>query len=189
MRRLRTLPWLALLGVLRVAAGDASLDDSTAVTESATPAYAIDDAAYGSDGLERYIDESYYELQSFWSNYCAQGCDPSYVGDGECDETCNNEECDWDENDCFHGYGECYTLSDGSDYRGEVSTTEDGVTCQYWSRLWPHTHDKTVYNYPKAGLGGHNFCRNPDGEAKPWCSSSSSCSAAGPRLTEGRLLS
>ena len=65
--------------------------------------------------------------------------------------------------------GECYTLSDGSDYRGEVSTTEDGVTCQYWSRLWPHTHDKTVYNYPKAGLGGHNFCRNPDGEAKPWC--------------------
>lgn len=58
MRRLRTLPWLALLGVLRVAAGDASLDDSTAVTESATPAYAIDDAAYGSDGLERYIDES-----------------------------------------------------------------------------------------------------------------------------------
>ena len=41
-----------------------------------------------------------------------------------------------------------------SDYRGEVSTTEDGVTCQYWSRLWLHTHDKTVSLLKAAGNYG-----------------------------------
>ena len=33
----------------------------------------------------------------------------------------------------------------------------------------PHTHVRTHANYPNAGLGGHNACRNPDGDSRPWC--------------------
>ena len=38
-----------------------------------------------------------------------------------------------------------------------------------WSHQFPHQHDKTHANYPNSGLGGHNKCRNPDGEPRPWC--------------------
>lgn len=84
--------------------------------------------------------------------------------------------------------GECYRRDDGADYRGTVKTTKDGVECQAllpamlgrpqpcslphppsrvpqsWSEQEPQQHTKTHANYPRAGLGGHTFCRNPDGE-------------------------
>jgi len=50
-----------------------------------------------------------------------------------------------------------------------VHTTHAGVQCQAWSEQRPHQHIKTHANYPRSGLGGHNYCRNPDGEPKPWC--------------------
>lgn len=50
-----------------------------------------------------------------------------------------------------------------------MSTTRTGVECQPWSEQSPNQHTRTHANYPRAGLGGHNFCRNPDGEASPWC--------------------
>ena len=65
--------------------------------------------------------------------------------------------------------GECYTRADGADYRGLVQKTTGGLTCQKWSHQWPHTHVRTHANYPGAGLGGHSACRNPDGDARPWC--------------------
>ena len=59
--------------------------------------------------------------------------------------------------------------ADGSDYRGTVSQTRGGLTCQMWSHQYPHEHQKSHSNFPKAGLGGHNSCRNPDGDMAPWC--------------------
>ena len=111
---------------------------------------------------------SYYGFQANDDN-CAFQCDPSYINDGECDEMCNVAACDWDGNDCFHDYGDCYTQSDGADYRGAANSTAKGIACQAWSNQWPQVHDRVHTNFPKAGLGGHNSCRNPDGEARPWC--------------------
>jgi len=75
----------------------------------------------------------------------------------------------WDDGDCFHDHDECYQRDDGADYRGTVSTTKGGLKCQAWSSQEPQQHVKTHAKYPRAGLGGHNFCRNPDGEERPWC--------------------
>ena len=100
---------------------------------------------------------------------CFAGCDSTWLGDGECDEACNVRECDFDGSDCFSGFGECYTQRDGSDYRGTVSVTRGGVPCQLWSHQFPHLHQKTTLNFPDAGLGGHNHCRNPDHDLGPWC--------------------
>ncbi|XP_072182249.1 plasminogen-like [Diadema setosum] len=64
---------------------------------------------------------------------------------------------------------ECFEEDDASDYRGAVNETQNGVACQMWTRQSPHVHDRTPSNYPDAGLGDHNFCRNPDGEPSTWC--------------------
>ena len=50
-----------------------------------------------------------------------------------------------------------------------VSRTKEGVQCQRWSDQAPHLHQKTHGRFPRAGLGGHNFCRNPDGNTGAWC--------------------
>ncbi|XP_006824569.2 plasminogen-like [Saccoglossus kowalevskii] len=64
---------------------------------------------------------------------------------------------------------ECYTRADGSDYRGLVHVTSMGINCQKWSSQSPHPHNRLPYLYPNAGLGDHNYCRNPDGEMGVWC--------------------
>ena len=57
--------------------------------------------------------------------------------------------------------------SDGADYLGKVATTESGFPCQRWSDQSPQQHTRTAHNYPRSGLGGHNYCRNPDREERP----------------------
>ena len=57
----------------------------------------------------------------------------------------------------------------GNEYRGTLSKTKSGHTCQPWSSQSPHTHTRTPRNYPNAGLVS-NFCRNPgDISGGPWC--------------------
>ncbi|XP_072359756.1 plasminogen [Scyliorhinus torazame] len=65
------------------------------------------------------------------------------------------------------GETECYT-GKGQVYRGVISTTISGRTCQRWDVQDPHTHSRTPGNYPCKGLEG-NYCRNPDNEKEPWC--------------------
>lgn len=122
-----------------------------------------------------YCDDACYNAQCSWDGTdcggagCAGGCFPKYLGDGACDAACNNHECNFDLNDCFHGHSECYSDPKGMDYRGTVSHTKSGHVCQAWSDQFPKVHTRTAKNYPGGGLGGHNFCRNPDGAEAPWC--------------------
>merc|ERR1712003_229437 len=50
------------------------------------------------------------------------------------------------------------------DYRGDVAKTMSGYECQKWTDQAPQKHSRTEANYPDAGLGDHNYCRNPDNE-------------------------
>ena len=62
--------------------------------------------------------------------------------------------------------------SRGENYRGNVSQTISGRTCQFWSQQTPHQHGlDTEEKREKYGVGDHNFCRNPvpDEGSRPWC--------------------
>uniref|UniRef100_A0A663MT17 Plasminogen n=1 Tax=Athene cunicularia TaxID=194338 RepID=A0A663MT17_ATHCN len=70
---------------------------------------------------------------------------------------CNIPEC---ERECMQCNGE--------DYHGEVSRTESGLECQRWDAQEPHMHGFTLKHFPEKDLK-MNYCRNPDGELRPWC--------------------
>jgi len=61
----------------------------------------------------------------------------------------------------------CYVVGDkGASYRGLVTSTFSGRTCQRWTeqKPWP------IALPMSDGLGNHNYCRNPDGsQPMPWC--------------------
>mmetsp|Transcript_70977 Transcript_70977/g.134140 ORF Transcript_70977/g.134140 Transcript_70977/m.134140 type:complete len:181 (+) Transcript_70977:65-607(+) len=65
----------------------------------------------------------------------------------------------------------CYMEADkGLSYRGLVSSTSSGRTCQKWTADKPWADALTFAPTADNGLGNHNYCRNPsDAEAKPWC--------------------
>ena len=76
--------------------------------------------------------------------------------------------------DCFFFHSlqenECFTDRIGRDYRGTVSQTRSGKSCQKWTANSPHSHSRTPQNYENAGLGDHNYCRNPDNTGDgTWC--------------------
>ncbi|XP_049613820.1 plasminogen [Syngnathus scovelli] len=72
-------------------------------------------------------------------------------------EHCNVASCT---EDCIHCNGE--------NYRGKVSITESGVACQRWDSQEPHNHGYNPNALPQKYLE-ENYCRNPDGDPKPWC--------------------
>ncbi|XP_063682414.1 uncharacterized protein LOC134817206 [Bolinopsis microptera] len=80
-------------------------------------------------------------------------------------ETCEDiPACVW-EQECYFGLGQ--------DYRGKVSETVGGSTCQNWSSNFPHVHGYDSDDYSWAGIGDHNYCRTPDKGGRPWCYTSS----------------
>ncbi|RMC12960.1 hypothetical protein DUI87_10487 [Hirundo rustica rustica] len=70
---------------------------------------------------------------------------------------CNIPEC---EVECMHCSGE--------NYHGVVATTASGLECQRWDSQEPHSHGYLPENFPEKDLK-NNYCRNPDGEPRPWC--------------------
>ncbi|XP_074518278.1 hepatocyte growth factor activator serine protease isoform X2 [Halichoeres trimaculatus] len=70
----------------------------------------------------------------------------------------------------FEPETECYN-SRGRGYRGVVNTTESGARCLPWNSdlLYDEFHVGTMASLTLSGLGEHAFCRNPDGDKKPWC--------------------
>ena len=66
---------------------------------------------------------------------------------------------------------ECYNLPDGADYSGTLSVTTNGKKCQRWDSQTPHDHTRTApVDFPDRTLAeAENYCRNPDGESRPWC--------------------
>merc|ERR1711957_644091 len=55
-----------------------------------------------------------------------------------------------------------------ADYRGAISVTATGKTCQFWSSQTPHAQ-ATETAFPDKGVGDHNHCRNPDNGDETWC--------------------
>ncbi|XP_074661421.1 plasminogen-like [Tubulanus polymorphus] len=65
-----------------------------------------------------------------------------------------------------NNHKECKTTELGKEYRGTLSKTQSGKTCQAWISQSPHKHQR--FN-PNKGTTS-NYCRNPDNEpAGPWC--------------------
>ncbi|XP_063051489.1 kremen protein 1 isoform X2 [Engraulis encrasicolus] len=66
---------------------------------------------------------------------------------------------------------ECYTAN-GEDYRGRQNQTSllgVGKPCLFWNETFQHPYNTLKYPNGEGGLGSHNFCRNPDGDVRPWC--------------------
>uniref|UniRef100_A0A4W3HPF5 Kringle-containing protein marking the eye and the nose n=1 Tax=Callorhinchus milii TaxID=7868 RepID=A0A4W3HPF5_CALMI len=65
---------------------------------------------------------------------------------------------------------ECYTVT-GADYRGFQNQTsqQGGKPCLYWNETFQHPYNTNKYPNGEGGLGNHNYCRNPDGDVRPWC--------------------
>ncbi|XP_023379214.1 plasminogen [Pteropus vampyrus] len=70
---------------------------------------------------------------------------------------CSIPEC---EDECMHCSGE--------NYEGKTSRTMSGQECQAWSSQTPHAHGYIPSKFPNKDLT-MNYCRNPDGEPRPWC--------------------
>ncbi|XP_054578190.1 plasminogen isoform X2 [Eptesicus fuscus] len=70
---------------------------------------------------------------------------------------CDIPEC---EEECMHCSGE--------NYEGTISRTMSGLECQAWDSQTPHAHGYLPAKFPSKNLK-RNYCRNPDGEPRPWC--------------------
>ncbi|XP_004428145.1 PREDICTED: hyaluronan-binding protein 2 [Ceratotherium simum simum] len=71
---------------------------------------------------------------------------------------------------CEIGSDDCY-VGDGYSYRGKVSRTVNQHSCLYWNShlLLQENYNTFMENAEVHGIAEHNFCRNPDGDKKPWC--------------------
>ncbi|KAF6084705.1 plasminogen activator, tissue type [Phyllostomus discolor] len=82
----------------------------------------------------------------------------------QCPEGYTGKLCEVEKN------GDCY-FGKGLTYRGTRSLTTSGASCLPWNSkaLIGKIYTAWKTNAQTLGLGKHNYCRNPDGDAKPWC--------------------
>uniref|UniRef100_A0A665X5J8 Plasminogen activator n=1 Tax=Echeneis naucrates TaxID=173247 RepID=A0A665X5J8_ECHNA len=87
-----------------------------------------------------------------------------YRGTQITSEFCSLTKCPKDK------YQQCVEGS-GESYRGTKSVTKSGSRCLPWDSPAIRRKINNAWgpNALKFGLGSHNFCRNPDGDAGPWC--------------------
>ncbi|XP_054451490.1 plasminogen [Pteronotus mesoamericanus] len=110
----------------------------------------------------RYSPSS-YPLEGLEENYCRNPDDDingpwCYTTDPDKRfDYCTIPEC---EDECMHCSGE--------NYQGKTSKTRSGRECQPWGSQTPHTHGYLPSKFPNKNLQ-MNYCRNPDGEPRPWC--------------------
>ncbi|KAK9971139.1 hypothetical protein ABG768_027030 [Culter alburnus] len=72
---------------------------------------------------------------------------------------------------CEINTGERCLRGQGSGYRGSWGMSMSGLECINWNSS-SLRGKKFTARRPEAntlGLGNHNYCRNPDGDTKPWC--------------------
>uniref|UniRef100_A0A671FKP6 Plasminogen activator n=1 Tax=Rhinolophus ferrumequinum TaxID=59479 RepID=A0A671FKP6_RHIFE len=79
-------------------------------------------------------------------------------------EFCSTPACSKEKN------GDCY-FGKGLAYRGTHNYTTSGASCLQWNSmiLLGKIYTARNSNAQALGLGKHNYCRNPDGDARPWC--------------------
>ncbi|KAK2115331.1 hypothetical protein P7K49_005957 [Saguinus oedipus] len=67
--------------------------------------------------------------------------------------------------------GERCFLGNGTGYRGVANTSASGLSCLAWNSdlLYQELHVDSVGTAALLGLGPHTYCRNPDGDERPWC--------------------
>jgi hypothetical protein len=66
---------------------------------------------------------------------------------------------------------DCKMTTKGLEYRGHISVTISGRTCQRWDRQYPHRQDYGGY-LPGRSSDHENYCRNPKDDSDvngPWC--------------------
>ncbi|XP_043839006.1 hyaluronan-binding protein 2 isoform X2 [Dromiciops gliroides] len=71
---------------------------------------------------------------------------------------------------CEIGPEDCYE-DNGFSYRGKVSRTINQNTCLHWNShlLLEEAYNIFMEDAEVHGIGEHNYCRNPDGDKRPWC--------------------
>ncbi|XP_071135415.1 uncharacterized protein [Mytilus edulis] len=131
------------------------------------------------DSTTPHHPENFTVLSRFKHNYCRNFYDHStpwcYTMDpDEKWEYCNIPFCDCQDprmqfrdpmDDICKASEECKTTAEGTEYRGTISVTSSGRTCQRWDSTTPHYPQ----NYPSVRKYRHNYCRNPDSDSSPWC--------------------
>ncbi|XP_012814580.1 tissue-type plasminogen activator isoform X1 [Xenopus tropicalis] len=81
-----------------------------------------------------------------------------------CPSGFKGEHCETDTKEtCYEG--------NGATYRGTQHETHSGAVCINWNSesLSGQRYKAKHKDALSLGLGNHNYCRNPDGDSKPWC--------------------
>jgi hypothetical protein len=115
------------------------------------------------DGIENKVEYDYYTNDEDNDDYYDdEGEEEQEEDEGGVATTVDEVECISTPNIC--GCDKVKQI----DYRGNISITENGRTCQKWDEQSPNIHYWISIDYPNADIYDNNYCRSPDGEW-PWC--------------------